>query len=113
MTDTTDTAMVIELARFRIREGAEEALLAERPAMIKALRERFPGCLAAYLTKEDGEWLDVLLWRSRADAEEAARLITGVPACVEWFRHIEGASSVQHVEVRDAWSAEAAPPSSV
>jgi hypothetical protein len=47
----------------------------------------------------------VLLWRSRADAEEVARLIGGVPACAEWFRHIEGASSIQHVEVRDAWAA--------
>jgi hypothetical protein len=34
---------------------AAAALLAERPGMLKALRERFPGCLAAYLTKEDGE----------------------------------------------------------
>jgi quinol monooxygenase YgiN len=111
MTDTTDTTMVIELARFRIHEGAEEALLAERPGMIKALRERFPGCLAAYLTKENGGWLDVVLWRSRDDTEEAARQITSVPACAEWLRHIQGSSTVQHVEVRDAWSG-AVPPSS-
>lgn len=40
--------MVIELARFTIHDGAEERLLAERPAMIDALRRRFPACVAAY-----------------------------------------------------------------
>jgi hypothetical protein len=36
-------------------------LVAGRPAMTEALRERFPGCLAAYLTREDaGSWLDVV-----------------------------------------------------
>jgi hypothetical protein len=40
--------MTIELARFTIYEGAEAQLLSERPAMIEALRGRFPGCLAAW-----------------------------------------------------------------
>ncbi|WP_236809255.1 antibiotic biosynthesis monooxygenase [Amycolatopsis albispora] len=66
----------MELAQFKIHEGAEAQLVAERPAMVAALRRRFPGCVAAYLTKEDdGSWLDVVLWRSRAEAEEAARTV--------------------------------------
>jgi hypothetical protein len=103
----SDATKVIELVHFRIHEGAEETMLAERPGMINALRGRFPGCLAAYLTKEDddGGWLDVLLWRSRADAEEAAREITSVPECAEWFRHIEETPGPRHVEVKAAWSA--------
>ncbi|MGP4111063.1 antibiotic biosynthesis monooxygenase [Streptomyces sp. 4N509B] len=103
MTETSagpGAGMAIELARFRIHEGAEARLLAERPAMVAALRERFPGCLAAYLTREDdGGWLDVLLWRGRAEAEEAARLVDTVPACREWFRHIAESGGVRHVEV--------------
>lgn len=99
-------AMAIELARFRIREGAEAQLLAERPAMIQALRERFPACLAAYLTREDdGGWLDVLLWRSRTEAEDAARLINSVSACARWFRHISESGGIRHVEVVDSWPA--------
>lgn len=97
--------MVIELARFEIHEGAETQLLAERPAMIDALHQRFPGCLAAYLTREDdGGWLDVLVWRSRAEAEEAARLINTVPACAAWFRHISESGGIRHVDVADSWS---------
>src|SRR5262245_27455240 len=99
--------MVLELARFTIHDGAEPAMLAERPAMIDALRRRFPACQAAFLTKEDdGAWLDVIVWRSRAEAEEAARLVDTVPECKEWFRHIAESGGLLHVEVRDAWMAE-------
>ena len=102
--------MVIELARFTIHEGAEEKLLAERPAMIDALRRRFPACLAAYLTKEDdGGWLDVLLWRGRAEAEEAARLVDTVSECREWFRHIAKSGGLRHVRVMDSWAGGQAP----
>jgi hypothetical protein len=94
--------MTMELARFTIHDGAEPAFLDERPAMIAALRQRFPGCLAAFLTKEDdGGWLDVLLWRSREEAEEAARLVDTVPECKGWFRHIAESDGLRHVEVVD------------
>jgi hypothetical protein len=99
--------MTLELARFTIHADAEEKLLAERPAMAAALRRRFPACLAAFLTKEDdGSWLDVVLWRGRAEAEEAARLIDTVPEAKEWFRHIAESGGLRHVEVRDSWVAE-------
>lgn len=101
--------MTIELARFRIHEGAEAQLLAERPAMVDGLRRRFPGCLAAYLTREDdGGWLDVVLWRSRAEAEEAAQAVNSVPECAAWFRHIAESGGLRHVEVMAAWAADGA-----
>ena len=98
------SVMTIELARFRVFEGAEPQLLAERPAMVDALRRRFPGCLAAYLTKEDdGGWLDVVLWRSRAEAEEAAKAVNSVPECAAWFRHIAESDGLRHADVVAAW----------
>ncbi|MFD0690259.1 antibiotic biosynthesis monooxygenase [Actinomadura fibrosa] len=101
--------MAIELARFTIHDGAEERLVAERPAMVDALRRRFPGCLAAYLTREDdGSWLDVLVWRSRAEAERAAREVGSVPECAAWFRHIAESGGVRHVDVVAAWTADGA-----
>ncbi|MEV0840869.1 antibiotic biosynthesis monooxygenase [Actinocatenispora sera] len=96
--------MVIELAAFRVAAGAEERLVAERPAMLAALRARFPACLAAYLTREnDGSFLDVIVWRDRAAAEEAARLVHKVPECAAWFTHIASSGGLRHVEVVDAW----------
>jgi hypothetical protein len=39
--------MAIELARFTVKEGAEDRLIAGRAEMVKALHRRFPGRLAA------------------------------------------------------------------
>ena len=53
-------AMTIELARFTVDDGVP-ALMAGRPAMVRALAGRFPGCPAAYLTREDdGSRLDIV-----------------------------------------------------
>jgi quinol monooxygenase YgiN len=94
----------LELARFTVRPGAEQALLAGRPAMVAALRARFPGCLAAYLTREDdGGYLDVIVWRDRTAAEEAARLVTTVPEVAAWFAHIATSGGLRHADILDAW----------
>jgi antibiotic biosynthesis monooxygenase len=101
-------SMTIELARFTIKPDAEATLLAERPAMVAALLQRFPACLAAFLTREDdGSWLDVIVWRTRAEAEEAAAQISTVPEAADWFRHIAESGGLRHVEVRDAWVSDA------
>ena len=93
-------ALTFELAHFVVREGDEDALLAERPAMVQALQEAFPDALAAWLTRQDdGSWLDVVLWQSRDAAEEAARRIDEVAEARAWFRHIAETHGVRHVEV--------------
>jgi hypothetical protein len=108
---TLSLVMTMELARFKIHENAESLLIAERPAMVAALRSRFSGCMAAYLIKEDdGGWLDVLVWRSRTEAEEAAAGVNSVPECAAWFRHIAESGGLRHVTVVAAWTAEPLPP---
>jgi hypothetical protein len=93
-------ALTFELAHFVVHEGNEEALLAERPAMVRALQEAFPNALAAWLARQDdGSWLDVILWQSRQSAEEAARRIDEVAEARSWFRHIAASHGVRHVEV--------------
>jgi hypothetical protein len=93
-------ALTFELAQFVVRDGHEEALVVERPAMVRALREAFPGVLAAWLTKQDdGSWLDIVLWQSRPAAEEAARRIDEVGEARSWFRHFAESHGVRHVEV--------------
>jgi hypothetical protein len=42
--------------------------------------------LAVWLTqRDDGSWLDVILWQSREGAEHAARHVTEVPEAADWF----------------------------
>jgi hypothetical protein len=92
--------LTLELAAFTVHEASELALVAERPEMLAALRKAFPAVLAAWLTRQDdGSWLDVVLWRSRQEAEEAARCIHQVPEVARWFRHIGESKGLRHVEV--------------
>jgi hypothetical protein len=92
-----------EFATFTVRDGEEQALLAERPAMVDALAERFPGLLAAWLTKQDdGTWVDVILWQSRAAAEDAAAHVEEVAQARNWFSHIETSLGLRHADVLHA-----------
>jgi hypothetical protein len=92
--------LTLEFAQFAVQTEDEPALLAGRPEMIRALQRAFPGALAAWLTRQhDGTWLDVILWRSRDEAEDAAARIDTVPEAQSWFRHISQSMGVRHVEV--------------
>lgn len=91
---------VFEFAAFTVHAGHEHALVDERPAMISALRKVFPGVLADWLTRrDDGSWLDVILWRSREDTEHAARHVTEVPEATDWFTHISESHGIEHLSV--------------
>jgi hypothetical protein len=94
--------LTFELAEFTVRPEDEAALVAGRADMIEALQHTFPAALAAWLTKQDdGSWLDVILWRSREEAEEAARRVETIPEAKAWFGHIARSRGLRHVEVVD------------
>ncbi len=94
---------VFEHAAFTVREGHQQALLDERPVMIAALRRAFPGLLSSWLTRrDDGSWLDVILWRSREDAEYSATHVTEVLEAVAWFGHIGEPRGIEHLAVLSA-----------
>lgn len=95
-------APAFEFAAFAVREGGEDAMLAERPAMIEALHRAFPGLQAAWLCKrDDGSWLDVIMWRTRAEATTAARHVDEVPEAKAWFRHIAQSHGLEHLDIAD------------
>ncbi len=96
-------AQVFEFAAFTVHEGHEQALLDERPAMIAALRRAFPGLLSSWLTRrDDGSWLDVILWQSRPEAEHAAEHAADVPEAAAWFAHISESRGIEHLTVASA-----------
>jgi hypothetical protein len=91
---------VFELAAFTAREGHQRAVLAERAAMIAAMRRAFPGLKSAWLTqRQDGSWLDVILWGNRDDAEYSAAHVTEVPEAAAWFTHIDESRGIEHLQV--------------
>jgi hypothetical protein len=83
----------------RARRGGSLPL-AERPQMIAALSRAFPGLLGAWLARrDDGSWVDVILWHNRDEAVHAAKHVNGVPEAKAWFRHIAESHGLPHAEV--------------
>lgn len=90
----------LEIARFRTKPGADERLLAERPDMLEALRERFPGAGEAHLARlDDGSWIDLIVWDSREQAETAQREVFDHPEIAGWFGHIDEVVAMEHADL--------------
>jgi hypothetical protein len=91
---------VFELAAFTVRKDQEQDLISERPAVLAALHDAFPGLMSAWLTqRDDGSWLDVILWRSDEEAQYAATHVTEVPEVAAWFTHIDESRGIEHLKV--------------
>ena len=96
-------SQAVELVLFTVRPGEEEAFVAERPEMLAAMRSRFTGLEHALLARrDDGSWLDVIVWTSRPEAQAAADGIGTVPEAVRWASHIVTVERMEHAEVQDA-----------
>jgi Antibiotic biosynthesis monooxygenase len=95
-------SLTFELAEFTVDPENEQALLEGRRTMAAALRRAFPGALGMWLTRQDdGSWLDIVLWRSRAEAEDAAARINELPEARAWFGHIAESRGLRHTKVVD------------
>ena len=79
-------AQAIEMVRFTVKPGEEEALVTERPGMLEALSAVYPGLVSAHLAKTDETtWRDVLVRESREEALAAAEGAPNIPECAAWF----------------------------
>ena len=77
-----------EIVHARIREGIEEEMIARRPTLEAAVRERLPGLLDIRLVRlDDGTYLDVLRWESRAAADAAVDQFASIPEAGEIHGH--------------------------
>jgi hypothetical protein len=93
----TLVSVVYEVVRSRVRPELEDEMLELRPRMIAALRERFPDLIDARLIlMDDGSWMDVVLWRSREAAEQAAASIAEIPEAAAMMSLVEEVLSFEH-----------------
>ncbi len=68
-----------------------------RPAMIAAVRRRFPELLDARLVEmDDGAWLDIVQWRSREAADRAAASIAEIPEAAAMAELLEEIVAFEH-----------------
>jgi heme-degrading monooxygenase HmoA len=78
-----------EIVHARVRDGVEEEMLSRRPLLEAAVRERLPGLLDIRLVRlDDGTYLDVLRWESRA-ADAATDQYAAIPEAAEIHGFVE------------------------
>jgi hypothetical protein len=92
---TTD-GKVLELVVFNLRAGASrEELLGTVDAVSAWIAEQ-PGFVSRALVEDhDGDrWIDVVWWRSIAEAQAAAERAMGSESCAPMFRLIDMESTL-------------------
>jgi hypothetical protein len=92
-----------EIVHARVRDGVEELMLTRRPALEAAVRERLPGLLDIRLVRlDDGTYLDVLRWESRAAADAAIDRFGAIPEAVEIHGFVDAVLAHHRGEVAAA-----------
>lgn len=93
---------VIEQVSFRARSPEADGRMAEAAWAAQPVIERLPGFVGRHFGRsDDGEWIDIVRWRSLADArnaaEHASALAHSEPALAAFFGLIDMQSSrVRH-----------------
>lgn len=96
----TPHAPTLEIVHLSVNPGEEAAFLAGRDAMIAAVRLAHPGLQHAQLVDlGDGRWMDLVRWRSRAEAEAAAADFPNIAEAGAWAAHIAEVTSMTHGHV--------------
>ena len=98
---------ILEIAEFKLAAGADEqGFLKEADAVQRDFLERQKGYMDRELLKgEDGEWIDIVHWRSMEEAKRAADTIMQDPACLGFLQKIEPESvKMMHLWQVRTWS---------
>lgn len=92
---------VLEITRLRVASDDAGALLDARAGMLAAFRER-PGFLRAELVElADGEWLDLIEWRTSEDFAESRRRGADSEGVRLFFDSIESVVRMEEGVIRD------------
>lgn len=71
---------VMLLVKYRVHRESENDFLTKSPAVVSALRDRFPALLTQYLVRvQDDQWMDVGIWQSRDELTQAMPQFFAVP----------------------------------
>ncbi|ALG08762.1 antibiotic biosynthesis monooxygenase [Kibdelosporangium phytohabitans] len=92
----------VELTRFRVAPERVEQLLTSRAAMLADFKADRAGFLGARLVRlPDGEWLDIVEWRSSADFAESSAKGANLPGIKAFFESIESLVSAEEGTLAD------------
>jgi heme-degrading monooxygenase HmoA len=86
-----------DVVHAKVRDGAEEEMLRRRPALEAGVREKLPGLIDIRLIRlDDGTYLDLLRWESRAAADAAIEKFAEIPEAGEIHDLLSGGDLAHH-----------------
>ncbi len=98
---------IVEIAQFKIATGVDEqSFLKEAEAVQRDFLEKQKGYMDRELLKgEDGQWIDIVHWRSMEEAKRATDAIMQNPDCCGFLQKIDPASvKMMHLRQLGTWS---------
>ncbi|MGP3959981.1 antibiotic biosynthesis monooxygenase family protein [Nonomuraea sp. 3N208] len=91
----------VELTRFRVAPDRADRLLAARPGMIADFQADRAGFLDAKLVRvSDGEWLDIVEWRTPEDFAASRAKGANLPGIQAFFDLIDELVSMEEGTIR-------------
>lgn len=82
--------ITVEIVQFTSKEGIDEkAFLQASDAMMMDLKKQDGFIDRELLKSEDNQWVDVVHWKSLANAELAAKNVMNSPTCLEFFQMMD------------------------
>lgn len=98
--------LVVEWAPFTLAEGVDEAALVEAS---NALQTDFLGKQRGFIRRnllkgKENQWVDIVYWSSRKEADQASKNAANSPACHQYFslmaeaNHDDPSGGVLHFE---------------
>jgi heme-degrading monooxygenase HmoA len=91
----------VELTRFRVAPEQADLLLAARPRMVADFQADRAGFLGAKLVRvSDGEWLDIVEWRTPEDFAASRAKGANLPGIQAFFDLIDELVSIEEGTIR-------------
>lgn len=96
---------ILEVVLFRAKAGVADEQVLQGSAQIQPWLEHADGYLSRQLSKsEDGQWVDLIHWRTLAEAHQAAEQLMAEPTAAAFMSMIEPESiTMLHVQQQVAF----------
>ena len=98
---------IVEITQFKLVDGiAEEAFLQDAENVQKGFLEKQAGYAGTrqLLKGQEGEWFDIVHWKSLEDAQKAQEAAVGSETCTPMFQKIDPSSiKMLHLEQIKNW----------
>ncbi|HEY7733562.1 MAG TPA: hypothetical protein VIB07_02095 [Nitrososphaera sp.] len=95
-------SVAVELVHFKIARGVDEETFLKASDNVQSFLNRSRGFVHRELVRTpDGlNWVDIVKWRSRAEADQAAKIAAKDPNCMALLGLIDKSSvKTQHMEL--------------